>query len=104
MKGDKQRWILNESEEECTRKRDGISVEINSWLVRQYLENSNQNKESQPEKIESFWLRGCLWLWHQHVLWLKNAVIHQGIQGQIAQQDDIQLLLKLILAIYVGGD
>lgn len=25
-------------------------------------------------------------------------------QGQIAQQDDIQLLLKLILAIYVGGD
>lgn len=28
----------------------------------------------------------------------------EGIQGQIARQDDIQLLLKLIRPIYVSGD
>lgn len=28
--------ILNESEEECKRKRDVLSAEINSWLVRCY--------------------------------------------------------------------
>lgn len=34
MKGDKERWIENECEEECVRMRDGGSGEIDSWWVR----------------------------------------------------------------------
>ncbi len=31
MKGDKERWILNESKEECARQKDRGSGEIDSW-------------------------------------------------------------------------
>lgn len=52
MKGDKERWILNEGEEECARMKDGGSGEIDSWWVRGDLVSQSQNKENGPVIVE----------------------------------------------------
>lgn len=45
MKGDKERWILNEGEEACARMKDRGSGGIDSWLVRGDLVIHGQNKK-----------------------------------------------------------
>lgn len=52
MKGDKERWILNEGEEECARVKDRGSGEIDSWRVRGDLVSQSQNKENRRVIVE----------------------------------------------------
>lgn len=54
--------------------------------------------------MESLWLRDCDCGINTFYGWKTQSSTSVGIQGQIAQQDDIQLLLKLILEIYGGED